>query len=421
MRHALRGFPIAILLTLAVGVGDGRAQGAPPPPAGPTAPAVSPEASQQAAQLTAKANPLLYLGKYDQAIALYLQALKLHPKLPGAWRNLGLAYEGTKEWQKAIDAYEKYLEIAGTASTYSLKVMARVNECRKALGLPPKVFTVLGEAGKLDIKVSEMAAAIAVDGVRRGASPTPAISVPAGVHEVTVTKVGFLKWSKSVAVKAGDVTTVVVMLEKDPSYVPPRRVEAIVHKRTENEAYLKVLTPAAAVSVVVGGREMPRRADGAFVLPTGAHVVEVRAEGRAPWRVRMELVRGEEKLVTPVLAVARTKRTLRYWGWVTLGVAGVMAGAGAIFGGLEDARYEAVRDRRADTREALAKLMADGKRYRGAAIGCFVGAAAVLAGSIALFALERKGEYPASRLPLVIGPTERGAGLAVSYSGEVDF
>ena len=36
------------------------------------------------------------------------------PKLAGAWRNLGLAYEGRKSWNKAIRAYEQYIKIAGS-------------------------------------------------------------------------------------------------------------------------------------------------------------------------------------------------------------------------------------------------------------------------------------------------------------------
>jgi tetratricopeptide (TPR) repeat protein len=385
-------------------------------------PTVTAEARKQAIQLTNQANPLLYLGKYAAAIALFKQAVQLDPQLSGAWRNLGLAYEGIKDWKLANEAYEKYLDIAGTGGKFSLKVMARVNECRKELGLPPKVFTLLGAPGNIELKVNVSGAAIAVDGIQRGSSPTPPFAAVAGLHLIQVTREGYRPWSRSIGVQAGQTVTVVVTLEVDPRWVPPRRVEAIVHKRAPNEAYLFVRSRARGLVVTVGGRTVPRRADGAYVIPPGETEVEVQADGRVPFRVRVEAVRGQEKHLSPILPRERTKRSLRLWGWVTLGAAAVLAGTGAVFGALENSTFEDVRNRRADSRAALDDLVTRGKAYRGAAIGLYAGAAAVLISTITLFALERRGENPAGRpLPLVVAPVERGTGLAVSYSREVSF
>ncbi len=89
-------WPVALLVSLGILLGTSAAARAQPPPAG------SPQA--KAIKLFRQANPQLYLGNYAKAIVLYKRALRLMPKLAGAWRNMGLAYEGQKAWNKAIGA-----------------------------------------------------------------------------------------------------------------------------------------------------------------------------------------------------------------------------------------------------------------------------------------------------------------------------
>ncbi len=370
-----------------------------------------------------KANPQLYLGNYAKAVALYKRALALMPRMAGAWRNLGLAYEGLHAWKKAIRAYRRYIKIAGSSGKYYLAAQKRINVCRGKLGLPPITFSMIGRPGRLDITVNVDGALVSLDGVHRGSTPTRPLPVNAGLHLVKVTKVGFLPWSRSVAVRSGQTVAVKVTLRKDPAYVPPRRVKGIKHRKAKNEAYLTLKTRAQGARLFADGKELSKNAKGVFVLPRpAAHVLEVRAPGRLPWRARVSLLRGERKTLVPVLPLLRTKRAFARWAWVTLGVAGVVAGVGAVFSGLESRTYEAVRDRRADTRAELDDLVKKGKRYRNIALGLYAGAAAVLASSIVLFVLERRGERPEGRpLPLVIGPAGRLGGLAVSVSGEVDF
>jgi len=406
---------VALVVSLGILLGTSAvARSQPPPPGSPQAKAI---------RLFRQANPQLYLGNYAKAIALYKRALRLMPNLAGAWRNLGLAHEGLKAWNKAIGAYNQYIKIAGSGGKYYLAAQKRINVCRSKLGLPPITFSMIGNPGKLDIQANVAGAVVSLDGVRRGSTPTRPLPVNAGLHIVRVTKVGYLRWSGSVAVKSGQRVVVRVELKKDPSYVPPRRLEGIKHTKAKNEAYLTVRTAAAGVRLHADGAELHKNADGVFVLPRpGNHVVEVRAPGRLTWRARVSLLRGEKKVLQPVLPLVRTKKAFNRWGWVTLGVAGVIAGVGAVFSGLENATYEAVRDRRADTRAELDDLVKKGKVYRNVALGLYAGAAAVLVSSIVLFVYERRGEQPQGRpLPLVVGPAGRGGGLAVSFSGEVDF
>jgi hypothetical protein len=50
-------------------------------------------------------------GAYDAAIDRFLEASNYQPSLAAPWRFLGDAYEKKHEYAKAIDAYNKYLQI----------------------------------------------------------------------------------------------------------------------------------------------------------------------------------------------------------------------------------------------------------------------------------------------------------------------
>jgi tetratricopeptide (TPR) repeat protein len=50
-------------------------------------------------------------GEYDQAIEAFRKALELKPDLYEAWYNLGLAYRAKGEYDRAIEAYLKALEL----------------------------------------------------------------------------------------------------------------------------------------------------------------------------------------------------------------------------------------------------------------------------------------------------------------------
>jgi tetratricopeptide (TPR) repeat protein len=66
-----------------------RAQARPPPAALPRAP-----------------------RQYDTAIAEYEKAVELQAGYVTAWNNLGDAYEATKQWRKALEAYQTVLQYA---------------------------------------------------------------------------------------------------------------------------------------------------------------------------------------------------------------------------------------------------------------------------------------------------------------------
>ena len=48
--------------------------------------------------------------KYKAALSRFQEALKTDPHYAPAYRELGRVYEKMGQWQKALDAYRKYLD-----------------------------------------------------------------------------------------------------------------------------------------------------------------------------------------------------------------------------------------------------------------------------------------------------------------------
>ena len=51
-----------------------------------------------------------YKKGFDKAIECYDKAIELDPNNP-AWNNMGLAYDDKKEYDKAIECYEKAIKL----------------------------------------------------------------------------------------------------------------------------------------------------------------------------------------------------------------------------------------------------------------------------------------------------------------------
>lgn len=101
--------------------------GATPQPIDPSVPPPPPSEESEADAPAAPSGPVFdplhagrsldigkfYLNKgaYDAAIDRFLEASNYQPSLAAPWRFLGEAYEKKHEYAKAVDAYNKYLQI----------------------------------------------------------------------------------------------------------------------------------------------------------------------------------------------------------------------------------------------------------------------------------------------------------------------
>src|SRR3954466_547671 len=79
-------------------------------------------------------------GDYDGAVESFKAAIAADPKLPGPYRNLGLAYRALNRCNDAVPNYEKYLELK-PESRFTDRVRREIDLCRAKLGqapLPPR-------------------------------------------------------------------------------------------------------------------------------------------------------------------------------------------------------------------------------------------------------------------------------------------
>ena len=91
----------------------------------------------------AEGNERYARGDYDGAVESFKAAIAADPKLPGPYRNLGLAYRALNRCNDALPMYEKYLELK-PESRFTERVRREIDLCRAKLGqtpLPPRQET----------------------------------------------------------------------------------------------------------------------------------------------------------------------------------------------------------------------------------------------------------------------------------------
>ncbi len=169
----------------------------------------------------AEGNERYARGDYDGAIESFKAAIAADPKLPGPYRNLGLAYRALNRCSDALPMYEKYLELK-PESRFTERVRREIDLCRAKLGqspLPPRETTqqhtitgtphapeqqaILHVAANLIGGEATDEATVKVDGLVRGATPLT-IPVTPGTHKVHLSRAGFETANATVDVAPGE-------------------------------------------------------------------------------------------------------------------------------------------------------------------------------------------------------------------------
>ena len=175
-------------------------------------------------------------GDYEGAVESFKAAIAADPKLPGPYRNLGLAYRALSRCNDAVPMYEKYLELK-PESRFTDRVRREIDFCRAKLGqapLPPRVesHTVTGTphapeaqailhvAANLIGGEATDEATVKVDGLVRGATPLT-IPVPPGVHKIHLSRSGFETANATIEVGPGERKDVELTMNKLPDEHPP--------------------------------------------------------------------------------------------------------------------------------------------------------------------------------------------------------
>jgi tetratricopeptide repeat protein/PEGA domain-containing protein len=170
-------------------------------------------------------------GDYDGAIEAFKAAIAAEPKLPGPYRNLGLAYRALNRCAEAVPMYERYLELK-PESRFTDRVRREIDLCRAKLGQapasgssgptggrgqgtyhPPEAQAILHVAANLIGGEATDEATVKVDGLVRGATPLT-IPITPGTHKVHLSRVGFESGSANVDVGPGERRDVELTLNK---------------------------------------------------------------------------------------------------------------------------------------------------------------------------------------------------------------
>jgi len=175
-------------------------------------------------------------GDYDGAVESFKAAIAADPKLPGPYRNLGLAYRALNRCNDALPMYEKYLELK-PESRFTERVRREVDICRAKLGqapMPPRVEShtitgtphapeaqsILHVAANLIGGEATDEATVKIDGLVRGATPLT-IPVTPGTHKVHLSRSGFETANATVDVAPGERKDVELTMNKLPDEHPP--------------------------------------------------------------------------------------------------------------------------------------------------------------------------------------------------------
>jgi hypothetical protein len=84
------------------------AETTPDPPAAPSGPVFDPLHAERSIDV---GTFYLRKGSYDAAIDRFVEASNYQPTLAMPWKLLGEAYEKKREYSKAVESYNKYLQI----------------------------------------------------------------------------------------------------------------------------------------------------------------------------------------------------------------------------------------------------------------------------------------------------------------------
>jgi hypothetical protein len=218
---ALRPLGLCVMLLL-VSVADARAA---EPEENEAAQTVNVEARKRFAE----GNERYSRGDYDGAVESFKAAIAADPKLPGPYRNLGLAYRALNRCADAMPMYEKYLELK-PESRFTDRVRREIDLCRAKLGqapLPPRVDThtvtgtphapeaqgILHVAANLVGGEATDEATVKIDGLVRGATPLT-IPVTPGQHKIHLSRAGFETANATVDVGPGERKDVELTMNK---------------------------------------------------------------------------------------------------------------------------------------------------------------------------------------------------------------
>ena len=377
---------------------------------------------------------------FSKAKAQFQKALDFEKKLPGPYRYLA---EIAREEGKFADC----LKLAVTAiklnpeSEVAPEVRKTHAACRQGLEYPEFREQFAG-GGAISVQTPGIdGAKVKLNGLTMGATPFPPRPLAVGPVEVEVNKPGYISAKTEVEIYAGLVTDVIFDMKEDPNAPkdgggPDRPGDEVPY------GWIKLDLKTAGSTATFDGKPPELDDQGRIRADAGLHDVRVDAAGHDPWIRRVRVARGQSRTIDVSLRDSGERRGQRTKGWLALGAAIVLAGAGSGFALLEADAFEEANDiwfnetRRAPgdadgqqiplrTREDLADARSRGKRYQLMSLASYGLAAAALGVSAWFFVkerpAERKGYPPPVAFTPIFAPGDSGVGVQATYTKEIDW
>jgi len=253
-------------------------------------------AREQAARLGARAQEACVSGQHEEALRLYEEAFRLRPQ-PRRDYYVGIEHQHLDRPVEAVEALERYLEVAGGEPEFVADAVSRRNELRSRVG-------------EIELLASERDAALFVDGQPRSAGSSGRIKVRAGLRRVVLRKPGFHPFEATAQVPAGGRTVVSAQLRPDTVEVrgeepPPPRQEPPLEPAPRRATEMTLLAGAGLWRDI---DESPGTV--AFLAGASHHLVGEQLELRAAVRATLETVTKDRNLALGLVAAP----VLRYVG-----------------------------------------------------------------------------------------------------------
>ncbi len=230
------------------------------------------------------------LGKYKEARTHLEQARALAPKLPGPHRFLAAVAQAERNWDDCVTSARAALAL-NPRSQELAETRKLHDDCRVAAGRPP-FRGELGEGAALSV-VTNVPASLKIRGLAFGGTPMAPRPIAAGKVTIEVEKVGYRSVQLEVDALPGIVTDVTVELDEGESTLTQGAVRAKAGA---------LVMPAGHPGwlIQIDGVPVTLEHDRIELVP-GVHVVDVRAQGKDPWRRRIAITGDGVTTLAPEL------------------------------------------------------------------------------------------------------------------------
>jgi hypothetical protein len=405
-----------------------------------SAPAAAQQISKQFREVWQKGLDAYNLGDNDEARTHFEKAAEFEPTLPGPYRYLADIARRESRFEDCLTLAEKAVTLNPRSEQFP-QVQEVHERCREALRRPGFDGDFM-DGGAIWVATEPDGARVRINGLSYGATPMDPRGFSTGPARVRVEREGYLPLEVQTQVVYGLVEDVVLELERDPD---AREIGQDPNGQADVEhGWLIVRTRAPDSEILVAGEPPTRDAEGRIEADPGLHEVVVRAPGHEPWRRRVLIARGQNRVLDIELRGQSELAQARRKGWYGVGGAVALATAGTVFMFLErDAREEAndiwatetarptssldttAMFEPVRTREDLEDARSRGKTYGLASLLSYTAAAASLGAGIYYFIDARRQDREGFPAPLAVTPIlpgdERGIGASVAYTAELDW